>query len=313
MRIPPRTGRTGRHTQTSGQRIRLGRRIRHWIGGGIAGAAALLLFVSGSASAAIPIGQPMTGEATYYNDVGYGACGTQIDASTQYLVAVSYQWWTSANPNNDPLCQGISVQVTYNGHTITVPVADKCPTCDATHIDLSQPAFTEYAPTGTGVITGITWQFVSSGSTPPPPPPLGAPTGVHVTATTGSSVSLSWTGVSGASSYVVRRGATQVGTTSGTSFTDTGLTAGTTYSYTVAAATSSGALGTASPAVTATTAGDGGGPANGCPTAWSSSTSYVPGDVVSYNGHKYTSTYYSTSAVPSDPSSWAVWTDNGPC
>lgn len=295
MRIPP----------------RIKRRIRHWLGSGLAGAAAFLLFTSGTASAAIPIGQPMTGEMTYYNDVGYGACGTPIDASTQYLVAVSYQWWTTANPNNDPLCQGISVQVSYNGHTLTLPVVDKCPTCDSTHIDLSQPAFTEFAPTGTGVVTGITWQFVSSGGTNPPPQ-LGAPTGLHTTATTNTSVSLAWTGVSGASSYVVRRGGTQVGTTGSTSFTDTGLTAGTAYSYTVSAADSSGAQGPSSAALPVTTPG-GGGTTPGCPTPWSASTSYVPGNTVSYNGHKFTATYYSTNAVPNDPASWAVWTDNGPC
>ncbi|NUP51358.1 MAG: hypothetical protein HOW97_29195, partial [Catenulispora sp.] len=46
---------------------------------------------------------------------------------------------------------------------------------------------------------------------------------------------------------------------------------------------------------------------------WSATKSYVPGDVVSYNGHKYTSTWYSTGATPDAPQSWAVWTDNGAC
>lgn len=288
---------------------RLVQRLTQWIGG-TAGAVALVLLAGGPAAAAVPIGQPMTGEMTYYNDVGYGACGTQIDASTQYLVAVSYQWWTAANPNNDPLCTGISVRVTYNGHTLTLPVVDKCPVCDAGHIDLSQPAFAEFAPLTTGVVTGISWEFVSSGGGTPPP--LGTPTGLHVTGTTGSSVSLSWTGVAGAASYVVQRGGARVGSTTGTSFTDTGLTAGTAYSYTVAAADSAGAAGASSAAVSATTSGGGGG--GGCPnTPWSATTSYVPGNVVSYNGHKYTATYYSTGAAPGDPASWAVWADNGPC
>jgi expansin (peptidoglycan-binding protein) len=123
---------------------------------------ALLVFGAGSAFADIPIGQQQNGNMTYYTDAGYGACGTQIDASSQYLVAVSYQWWTTANPNNDPLCQGISVQVTYQGNTITVPVEDKCPSCDSTHIDLSEPAFAELAPTGLGNVDGITWQFVNT-------------------------------------------------------------------------------------------------------------------------------------------------------
>lgn len=287
--------------------MRIVRRIGRWIGGA-AGALALVLLANGPAAADVPIGQPMSGEMTYYNDVGYGACGTQIDASTQYLVAVSYQWWTAANPNNDPLCDGISVQVTYNGQTLTVPVVDKCPTCDATHIDLSEPAFTEFAPIGTGVVTGITWQFVSSNGTAPP---LAAPTGLQVTGTTGTSVSLSWTGVDGAASYTVHRDGAQAGTTTATSFTDSGLAEGSTHTYTVTATGSTGAVGAASAAVTATTTGGGGG--TGCPDPWSAATSYAPGDTVSYAGHAYTAASYSTGAAPNDPASWAAWTDNGPC
>lgn len=74
---------------------------------------------------AVPIGQTMNGKMTYYNDRGYGACGTPIDATSQDLVAVSAAWWTSPNPNNDPLCSGVKVQVTYNGRTITVPVREQ--------------------------------------------------------------------------------------------------------------------------------------------------------------------------------------------
>ena len=52
--------------------------------------------------------------------------------------------------------------MTYNGNTITVPVEDKCPTCDSTHIDLSEPAFAELAPPADGNVSGITWEFVNS-------------------------------------------------------------------------------------------------------------------------------------------------------
>lgn len=55
-------------------------------------------------------------EFTYYNDSGYGACGTQINAATQILAAVSHTQWTASNPNNDPLCKKC-VQVTYKGKT----------------------------------------------------------------------------------------------------------------------------------------------------------------------------------------------------
>src|SRR3954471_12629490 len=106
----------------------------------LAAAVALPLTTSGTAWADIPFGQPISGRATYYDDAGFGACGTQINAATQMLAAAPAAYWTTANPNNDPLCQGVSVQVSYNGRTITVPVADKCPSCDSGHIDLSAPA-----------------------------------------------------------------------------------------------------------------------------------------------------------------------------
>ncbi|WP_121749934.1 PHB depolymerase family esterase [Streptomyces sp. E2N166] len=87
------------------------------------------------------------------------------------------------------------------------------------------------------------------------PGTLPAPTGLTVTATTGSAASLSWTGVTGAASYAVLRDGTEVATTTSTTYTDTGLTGGTAYDYTVAAVDSAGAAGPASSPVTATTAG----------------------------------------------------------
>jgi expansin (peptidoglycan-binding protein) len=129
--------------------------------GVLAAVVAVPVVMAGTAYADIPFGQPIEGNATYYNDAGYGACGTQIDASSQLLVAAPAAYWTTANPNNDPLCQGVSVQVTYNGTTITVPVEDKCPSCDSSHIDLSEPAFGELADTGLGNIP-LTLEFVHS-------------------------------------------------------------------------------------------------------------------------------------------------------
>ncbi|TCO54098.1 M28 family peptidase [Actinocrispum wychmicini] len=46
---------------------------------------------------------------------------------------------------------------------------------------------------------------------------------------------------------------------------------------------------------------------------WIATTAYVPNDVVSHNGHKWKSTWYSTGAEPGAPSSWAVWQDQGVC
>ena len=65
----------------------------------------LSLFGLLALASAVPLDQPFPGHFTYYNDAGYGACGQPINAASESLVAVSYTHFTSANPNNDPLCQ----------------------------------------------------------------------------------------------------------------------------------------------------------------------------------------------------------------
>ncbi|MFB9903241.1 RlpA-like double-psi beta-barrel domain-containing protein [Allokutzneria oryzae] len=100
-----------------------------------------------------------SGEATYYALSGTGACGKKINASTQLLVAVSAKWFTTANPNKDPICKK-RLKVTYGKKSITVPVRDKCPSCSKTHFDLSKAAFKKLAGTSAGRIA-IKWEFVT--------------------------------------------------------------------------------------------------------------------------------------------------------
>ncbi|MEV5987903.1 endo-1,4-beta-xylanase [Streptomyces sp. NPDC052051] len=97
------------------------------------------------------------------------------------------------------------------------------------------------------------------GDTTPP----SAPSGLTVTGTTATSVSLKWTASTdnvGVTGYDIYRGSTKVGSATSTSYTDTGLTASSTYSYTVKAKDAAGNTSAASSAVTATTqSSDGGG------------------------------------------------------
>lgn len=67
----------------------------------------------------------------------------------------------------------------------------------------------------------------------------GAPTGLSGTPSS-SSVSLSWSAASGATSYSVYRNGSKVGSPTGTSYTDSGLSANTTYTYQVSASNSAG-------------------------------------------------------------------------
>jgi hypothetical protein len=86
---------------------------------------------------------------------------------------------------------------------------------------------------------------------------LPAPANVTLSGATNTSMVVSWTGVTGAASYnVFRNGskANALGVTA-TTFTDTGLSSGTTYAWTVAAVDASGAQGALSAPVSGTTAG----------------------------------------------------------
>lgn len=90
-------------------------------------------------------------------------------------------------------------------------------------------------------------------------PALPAPSGLQVTGSTTSSVTLAWNGLAGAAAYDVYRGGAKVNGTplSGTVYTDSGLAAGTSYSYAVRGLTATGAAGALSAGVTATTAQSG--------------------------------------------------------
>jgi len=84
-----------------------------------------------------------------------------------------------------------------------------------------------------------------------------APTGLSVTGSTSSTVSLTWTASSNSpTGYKVFRNGTQVGTTTGTTYTDTGLSASTSYTYYVEAYNTAGTS-AASSSVTGTTGAPG--------------------------------------------------------
>jgi len=96
---------------------------------------------------------------------------------------------------------------------------------------------------------------VSSGSAPPSTLP--APVGVATSGATGSSMVLAWGAVNGASGYNVYRGGGKVNATlvAATSYTDTGLAPGTTYSWTVTAVDANGGESPPSAPATGTTTG----------------------------------------------------------
>nr|WP_312866875.1 glycoside hydrolase family 18 chitinase [Streptomyces zagrosensis] len=114
------------------------------------------------------------------------------------------------------------------------------------------------APTGCKLNGGSCDGGTQPGDTPPSAP--GTPASSDITDT---SVKLSWTAATddkGIKNYDVVRSGTTVATVTGTSYTDTGLTAGTDYSYTVKARDTGGQVGPASAARTVRTTGGSGEP-----------------------------------------------------
>ena len=92
-----------------------------------------------------------------------------------------------------------------------------------------------------GLIAALKETFAPDGTIVPPP----APTGLTATAAK-RKIALTWTAVTGVSTYVVRRSATSGGpyadiaTVTSTTYTNTGIKSGTTYYYVVAATNASG-------------------------------------------------------------------------
>jgi len=86
---------------------------------------------------------------------------------------------------------------------------------------------------------------------------LPAPTGVATSGATNTSMVVSWAGVSGASGYNVYRNGSKVNASlvTATSYTDSGLSPATTYSWTVRAVDAGGAEGAASSPASGTTTG----------------------------------------------------------
>ncbi|MER5789240.1 glycoside hydrolase family 18 protein [Streptomyces sp. NPDC001980] len=110
---------------------------------------------------------------------------------------------------------------------------------------------------GTGAYYADDVSLVGPGAATGQPP--AAPTGLSTGTITSSSVALSWTAVTGATSYAVYRDGTKVQTATGTSATVTGLNPSTAYSFQVTAVNDAGESAKSAAVTATTTAGSSGG------------------------------------------------------
>ncbi|GGS16294.1 cellulase family glycosylhydrolase [Actinokineospora fastidiosa] len=132
---------------------------------------------------------------------------------------------------------------------------------------------------GAGSTTGISLGERYSGSGPVDTTAPSVPSGLTAGAVTSSSISLSWNASTdnvSVSGYEVYRGTTRVATVAGTSYTDSGLTANTAYSYTVRARDAAGNVSAASAALSARTSSGGSG-SSGCTATLRSVNSWQGG------------------------------------
>jgi chitinase len=111
---------------------------------------------------------------------------------------------------------------------------------------------------GTGAYYADDISLIGPGGTSTGQPPA-APTGLRTGTVTSSSVALSWSAVTGATSYSVYRDGTKVQTVTGTSATVTGLTPSTAYGFQVTASNDAGESAKSATVTVTTTAGSGGG------------------------------------------------------
>ncbi len=99
---------------------------------------------------------------------------------------------------------------------------------------------------------GADWHVAVAPTSVLPDPPA-APGGLGAAAESDSSIRISWNAVTDAAEYIVYRNGEEIGVTASIGWTDTGLTASTSYSYAVAARNAGGVSSPAGP-VTARTA-----------------------------------------------------------
>jgi YD repeat-containing protein len=170
---------------------------------------------------------------------------------------------------------------------VTGYLVERCSGASCTSFaQIGTPATTSYSDTGLTASTTYSYRVratdaagnlssyssTATGTTPAPPdttPPT-APTSPTATAVSATQINITWTASTdnvGVTGYRVERcsGASctsfaQIGTPTTTSYTDTGLTASTTYSYRMRATDAAGNLSSYSSTVSATTSAAGSGP-----------------------------------------------------
>jgi expansin (peptidoglycan-binding protein) len=100
------------------------------------------------------------GVATFFYQNGVaGACGT-VHSDSDLIAAMDQTRYGNSGEVSALCGQQVEITNTQNGKTVTVTIADDCPTCEnANSIDLSVGAFTQIATEEQGEVP-ITWKLL---------------------------------------------------------------------------------------------------------------------------------------------------------
>lgn len=108
----------------------------------------------------IEFGERSTGEGTYYDADGSGACSFDTVTGPLFVAALNAPDWAGS-----ALC-GACANVEGPNGSVTVRIVDLCPECSSGDLDLSPQAFAELAPLEQGRIP-IEWTLASCEVTGP--------------------------------------------------------------------------------------------------------------------------------------------------
>jgi chitinase len=242
-------------------------------------------------------------------------------------VGTGTAWFTFTLTNGNSSAVSIS-NVTVSGPFV---VSSNCTSSVAANS--SCPIYVYFAPTASGAASGtltvtdsatnspqtaaLSGTGGSGGSTCATSP--NAPTGLAASGTTSSGTNLSWTADSAPTgctitNYAILKNGSSIGTASGTTFAVSGLSASTTYSFTVEAMDANGSSAPSSAVSVTTSSGGGGGT---CDTPWSSTQVYTAGMTASVGGENYVANFWTQNQNPSTNNGGSgtgePWTATGPC
>jgi chitodextrinase len=204
--------------------------------------------------AAVDIEGVLSGQSTALSVTTPDTIPPSVPTGLTKVSATSTQVVLSWTASTDTGGSGLASYRIYRGGT-QIGTSTSTTYTDATTSGTTTYSYTVASVDNAGNVSA---QSAPLSVTTPDTIPPSVPTGLVSTSQTISQVVLSWTastdtGGSGLSGYRIYRGGTQIGTSTGTTYTDATVAASTTYSYTVASVDNAGNVSSQSAPLSVTT------------------------------------------------------------